>query len=115
MFSYDDTLADPFHGPLIQRAVADTMSNARSEHRVRAIIAKAVHEARNRGAAELAFDLRGVEEVAAQLGITGRRVRALAESRGLGAKVGKNTWVFRAADVEAMRERVPGRPKRGEA
>lgn len=111
MSNYDDTLADPFHGPLIDRTVADILANARSEHRVRAIVAGAIHQARARGAAEQAADLYGVDHVATVLGITERRVRALAESRGVGAKIGRNTWVFRQQDIEAMRDRQPGRPK----
>ena len=50
------------------------------------------------------------DEVAAELGITPQRVRALAQSRGVGTKVGGYMWAFTASDVDAMRERKPGRP-----
>lgn len=51
------------------------------------------------------------EEVAKQLGISSRRVFALAKSRKLGRKVG-NSLVFTLDDVVAMRERSPGRPRK---
>ena len=50
------------------------------------------------------------DEVAAELGITPQRVRALAQSRGVGTKVGGYMWTFTSRDIEAMRERKPGRP-----
>lgn len=53
-------------------------------------------------------------EVAAELGITQRRVEALAESRHVGQIVGRSL-VFRLADIDAMRDRKPGRPARAEA
>ena len=51
-------------------------------------------------------------EVAALLGISPQRVRALAKSREVGFKVG-NAWAFDRLDLEAMRERRPGRPAQG--
>lgn len=51
------------------------------------------------------------EEVATELGISNRRVPALAKSRGLGQKVG-NSLVFTPEEVDAMRERRPGRPRK---
>lgn len=50
-------------------------------------------------------------EVAEMLGITGRRVAALSRSRNLGRMVG-GTRVYTLADVEAMRDRRPGRPRK---
>jgi len=51
-------------------------------------------------------DSAGAAEV---LGITPRRVRALAVSRGLGWQTARD-WVFTPEEVESMRERTPGRP-----
>lgn len=51
------------------------------------------------------------QEVARLLGLSARRVRALAASRGVGRRIGP-LWVFAGADVDAMRVRVPGRPPR---
>lgn len=45
-------------------------------------------------------------DVAAVLGITPRRVRALARSRGVGQQVTRGTWLFSHADLEAMRIRL---------
>lgn len=46
---------------------------------------------------------------AQMLGISARRVRALAVSRHLGWQTARD-WVFTPEDIEAMRVRVPGRP-----
>lgn len=51
------------------------------------------------------------EEVALELGITQRRVQQLATSRGVGRPVGRSL-VFRPNDIEALRERSPGRPRK---
>jgi len=48
-------------------------------------------------------------QAALMLGITPRRVRALAASRHLGWQTARD-WVFTPEDIEAMRVRVPGRP-----
>ena len=49
-------------------------------------------------------------DVAVELGITPRRVAALARSRGVGKRLGVR-YVFSPADVEALRVRQPGRPR----
>jgi predicted RNase H-like HicB family nuclease len=51
------------------------------------------------------------EEAAQQLGISRPRVHQLARARGLGEMRG-NVRMFSAKDVEALRERKPGRPPR---
>ena len=51
------------------------------------------------------------QEVASLLGLSTRRVRALAASRSLGRRIGP-FWVFTAADVDGMRVRVPGRRRK---
>ena len=48
-------------------------------------------------------------EVAEMLGISVRRVQALAESRHVGTKRGRDL-LFSESDIAAMRERRPGRP-----
>lgn len=54
------------------------------------------------------------EEVAQQLGITRARVHQLARSRGLG-EVRGNIRLFNQKEVDALRERKPGRPSRSAA
>jgi hypothetical protein len=49
-------------------------------------------------------------QVAAVLGISARRVRAIAKSRKA-RHVGR-AWIFTAADLAAMRGRRDGRPRR---
>ncbi len=56
--------------------------------------------------------LMNADDMAARLGISGRRVRALAKSRNVGWQVGQGVWVFRPEDVDLLQERVPGRPKK---
>lgn len=51
----------------------------------------------------------GTAEVAAILQITKRRVQQLAQSRGLGIRVG-NSIAFTFDDVANMAHREPGRP-----
>jgi len=52
--------------------------------------------------------------VAEQLGLSEDRVRKLAASRGLGRKWGRDLF-FTESDVEAMKARKPGRPKKSAA
>ncbi len=54
--------------------------------------------------------LYSAEEAAAELGISKRRVISLAKSREVGRIIG-NSLAFTDQDVEAMRDRTPGRPK----
>ena len=56
-------------------------------------------------------ELFNAADAARTLGITSARVRALAVNRNIGNKVGRD-WVFTSRDIEAMRERKPGRPKK---
>lgn len=53
-------------------------------------------------------------DVAADLGVSERRVRALASSRNVGQQVSRGTWLFTRRDVEALRDRRPGRPRQSE-
>lgn len=54
---------------------------------------------------------RTTAEAALELGISEGRVRQLADSRNVGRKVGDRRY-FTPADVDAMRERAPGRPRK---
>lgn len=50
-------------------------------------------------------------QVATMLGVSQRRIQALAKTRGLGRMVG-HTMVFTESEVTAMRVRKRGRPKK---
>ena len=50
-------------------------------------------------------------EAARALGITPRRVRALAISRRIGERKAAG-WLFTEADLDTLRVRVPGHPKK---
>jgi predicted RNase H-like HicB family nuclease len=56
-------------------------------------------------------ELYSSDDVGEMLGISSRRVPALAKSRHLGQLVG-NSLVFTLEEVDAMRDRRPGRPKK---
>ena len=61
---------------------------------------------------ESGHKLYAAQEVAGQLGIDRTRVTQLARARGLGLPVGaQGMRLYTAAMVDAMRERVPGRPR----
>lgn len=49
-------------------------------------------------------------EVAARLGVSARRVQAIARDRHIGRRVGR-TLFFSPTDVECMKVRKPGRPR----
>jgi predicted RNase H-like HicB family nuclease len=51
------------------------------------------------------------KDVAKELGVSPRRVRQIASSRGIGMKSGRD-HVFTRRDIDAMRERRRGRPPR---
>lgn len=54
-----------------------------------------------------------VADMAEQLGVTERRVQALASSRGIGRRFGR-ALMFVPADVNALRPGKPGRPSRSD-
>lgn len=95
---------------------------APADEQVEAAIAQAVSRLGVRGI-EGSHELRTQavltsDEVAVQLGLKKRRVQALAESRAVGTRLGdpttpkRTTLRFSPADVEAMRDRTPGRPRK---
>jgi FixJ family two-component response regulator len=51
------------------------------------------------------------KQIADRLGISERRVRELARSRGIGSQLPDKTWVFREIDLAKFQDRKPGRPK----
>jgi predicted RNase H-like HicB family nuclease len=53
--------------------------------------------------------LYSTDEAANELGVSRRRAAALAKSRQVGQKIG-NSLAFTDSDIDAMRERTPGRP-----
>jgi excisionase family DNA binding protein len=56
-------------------------------------------------------DLISTQEAADRLGISPRRVQALIQAGRLAAfKVGRS-YIIREADLEAVRDRPPGRPR----
>lgn len=60
-----------------------------------------------------------VEDVAREFGISEQRVRAIAQEKHdrfyVGRKVGRNMWLFRPEELEALRPAPKaGRPKKGQ-
>lgn len=50
-------------------------------------------------------------QVADELNVSLHRVYALAKSRGVGSHLGR-IWIFTQKDIEAMKERKPGNPRK---
>jgi hypothetical protein len=99
--------------PIVRRAIADLTDDGRrlpTPAMIERVIVRTVQEARTAALADFAGDLYSDDEAAERLGVSARRVRQIATAGGLGAKLGRNTWVFRAADIDAMRARktAPG-------
>lgn len=63
------------------------------------------------GRAEAIRELLTTEDMAALLGVSRRRVQALAKRRGIGWSVGRDI-LFRPEDIERMQPGLPGRPSR---
>lgn len=113
MPTFDDTTGSPRYAPIIDDAVDALASRPRviTETVARAVVARAVHEARERALADAGADLYDADTVGLELGIGGRMVRRIAAERHLGARLGEKTWVFRRQDIDAMRERAPRGPR----
>lgn len=45
------------------------------------------------------------DQAGAELGITGRRVRQMAEAHGIGTRLGDKTLIFYPADLDRLRQR----------
>ena len=104
-FPIDPRLVEP-----IARAISDLETGFtidRLDHVVHRLAAQAF--AAGRGAALL--ELRTTEQIAAELGVSRARIQQLARTRNLGWKITDRVRVFTAADVDAMRSRIPGRPR----
>lgn len=71
----------------------------------------AAHEGYQAGRHDAIRELMTTADVAAALGVTVGRVRQLARARGAGWEIGRD-WLFRPEDVDALRDRRPGRPRR---
>ena len=68
------------------------------------------HQVEQQVRGEVLLSLETSQTVADRLGISRRRVLALARSRSLGWNAGRD-WIFTPQDIDAMRDRKPGRPR----
>ena len=102
----------PEYLTLVDRA-AELLSVGRqgTDRRSRDVLERLAHRVRTLAEDQALLSLRTTQEVADELGIDRSRVRRLADARGLGARIGRER-VFRPSDVDAMRSRPPGRPRR---
>lgn len=74
------------------------------------VVSKAAYRAYHAGRHDALADLMSTQMAADSLGITPHRVRRLAIDMGLGWKLGTEL-LFRAEDVDALRNRPDGRRK----
>lgn len=96
------------------RRALDTLLQGReaavvTEDRARAVLDMLARDVAAGIADMVRVSLVDTAQAALTLGITPRRVRALAASRHLGWQTARD-WVFTPDDVETMRARTPGRP-----
>lgn len=83
-----------------------------TEHRLRWALEMVAQVAWSEGETSALMALMTTEQVADQLGVSERRVRALATDRGVGWQVSRGTWLFRPGDIELLRPITRGRPHR---
>lgn len=98
--------------PDIQQALNDLIPDGapvRSPTIIERVVRRIAQRAFAHGQATAWHEARSTEQAAEELGVSVRRVRALARSRGLGTRIGRDL-LFTPEDVDAMRERRPGRP-----
>ncbi len=93
---------------LLGNLYANTVTRAKAEH----VLGTMAHQVATAAAHGALLGLMNADDMAARLGISARRVRALAKGRNIGWQVGQGVWVFRPEDVDLLQVRVPGRPKK---
>jgi len=91
---------------LLGDMLGGTVTRQRADHVMRTLAQRVATDTRN----EALLSLLSTDDMASQLGVSVRRVRALARARGAGWQVSRGTWVFVPEDVERMRPGPPGRP-----
>ena len=69
------------------------------------VLARVAQRVATDSANQALLSLMTTDDMAAKLGVSARRVRALAKSRGVGWQVSRGTWVFIPGDAEAMRRK----------
>ena len=87
-----------------------------TEARFRSVVKRVAQTAFQQGEIYALLSLMTVQDVANALGISPRRVRAIAkiahERWAIGWQIpGTNTWLFRPEEIESLRPGPPGRPK----
>ncbi len=88
-----------------------------TETRLRTALSQVAQVAFSAGESYALLSLLTVDDVAEQLDVSVRRVRAIAkikhEQFGIGYKVPKtNQWLFRPSEIESLRPGAVGRPRR---
>lgn len=90
-----------------------------SEIRLRTALSQVAQVAFSAGESYALTSLMTVDEVAEQLGVSVRRVRAIAkikhEQFGIGYQVPHTSqWLFRPSEIESLRPGKSGRPRKSE-
>ncbi|CCF83658.1 DNA-binding protein [Nitrolancea hollandica] len=84
-----------------------------TETRARTICERLAHEAATAATSSVLHSLKTSGQVAEELGVNRQRVWQLAKSRQLGWHIGRDI-IFTPAEVDQMRDRKPGRPRRNQ-
>ncbi len=99
--------------PLVSTAVDDLTGGSRpriiSEHLAHHICTRLAQQVAAVASSQTLLSLLTTNQAATELGISRRRVQALARSRDIGWRIGHEI-VLRPEDIDALRERRPGRP-----
>lgn len=102
-------LTDPLN--LAREALLPNGAPQRSPAVIETAIQALAARAYTLGQHDALMSLMTAEQAAAELGIDSRRVRRIAATRGVGWHAGRE-WIFTPADIDAMRVRTPGRPRK---
>lgn len=111
------------HWPIVEHKIEQTISDhlpygggPMTDVRLRSALDVVAKTAWREAEAQVLLNLLTVEDVAEQLGISPRRVRAIAAHRherfGIGWKVPgtRGTWLFRPEELDSLRPGLPGNP-----
>lgn len=96
---------------LVSDAITD-LGWGGSPTRAQHVLTRLAYQAYQHGVSQTLLGLRDTRQAAAELGISVRRVQALAKSRNLGWRTtsGRDV-IFRPEDIENMRTRITGKPR----
>jgi len=100
------------HWEIVQQSIDKYTEDERqlSPIRVKHALNEVAQVAFGQGESYALLSLMPTANAALKLGVTERRIRALAKSRNIGWQVSRGTWLFRPEDIDKLRPGPCGRP-----